>query len=341
FTETVPGGWTLTSVNCTGGACTNITDGVTINLASGDDVICTFNNTQLGSITIEKQTLPDGGTGFGFTSNIEAPNSFSLNDDQTMTFTNVLPGTYTITESSLPTDWDLTNISCSGSADVKIGTDSDFDLGDTGVTIDLGPGESATCTFTNEERAVPQAIISITKTVTPTNAAPGDTVEYTIEYGNLDLATLNNVVIVDDYDQTYIASIADFQETTSTGPPIFGTSPDDNGSQLRWPSLTGTVTLPAGASGSLTYKATLKGPSAFPPAGSTNIDNTATIYSDDTEPLSDDARVTVTTGPVVVGGTVVRVDKAAILAPWIALFVAIVVSVASLTRRRKQGIWIG
>jgi len=308
---------------------------------------CTFTNTaQPGSITIVKDADPDDGTDFDFSGHL---GDFTLDDAvpddvdgvSSSKISNNLPaGTYVITESSL-VGWDLTDISCSGDADVKIGTDSDFDPGDTSVTIDLGAGESATCTFTNEERAVPQAIIGITKTVTPTSAAPGDTVKYTIEYENPGGTTLHNVVIVDDYDQTYIASIADFQEITSTGPPIFGTSPDDNGSQLRWPNLTGTVTLPAGDSGSLTYKATLKGPSAFPPAGSTNIDNTATIDSDDTDPLSDDARVAVTTGPVVVGGMVVPVDKAAILAPWIALFVAIVVGAASLTRRRKQGIWIG
>jgi len=240
---------------------------------------CTFTNTaQPGSITIVKDADPDDGTDFDFSGHL---GDFTLDDAvpddvdgvSSSKISNNLPaGTYVITESSL-VGWDLTDISCSGDADVKIGTDSDFDPGDTSVTIDLGAGESATCTFTNEERAVPQAIIGITKTVTPTSAAPGDTVKYTIEYEN--------------------------------------------------------------------YKATLKGPSAFPPAGSTNIDNTATIDSDDTDPLSDDARVAVTTGPVVVGGMVVPVDKAAILAPWIALFVAIVVGAASLTRRRKQGIWIG
>jgi len=42
-----------------------------------------------------------------------------------------------------------------------------------------------------------------------------------------------------------------------------------------------------------------------------------------------------------VGGIIIPVNKLAILAPWIALFAAIVVGVAILMRRRKQGIWIG
>jgi len=252
---------------------------------------CTFNNTQLGSITIEKQTLPDGGIGFGFTDDIEAPNSFSLNDDQTKTFSNVLPGTYTITESSLPTDWDLTSIVCDDA-------NSTGDMPTATATIKLEAGETVTCTFTNEEPAVPQARIGITKTVTPTSAAPGDTVDYTIEYENPGGTTLNNVFIVDDPDENYIASVSHISDG--------GTYDDD---KISW---TIGILNALDSSGSVTYKATLKGASAFPPAGSTNIDNTATIYSDETEPLSDDARVTVTTGPVVVGGTVVPVDKAAI-----------------------------
>lgn len=45
--------------------------------------------------------------------------------------------------------------------------------------------------------------------------------------------------------------------------------------------------------------------------------------------------------PVPVGGIVIPVNKLEVLAPWMVLFAAIVVGVAILTRRRKQGIWIG
>ena len=290
------------------------------NGCKADDFV---NVTQFGCITVKKQTEPNGGTGFSFTgTGFPAGcslNSFTLDDDGQQSCDNLQAGTYVITESTLA-GWDLTNISCSGSATVKIGTDSDFDLGDTSVTIDLGPGESATCTFTNEEQIPPQAIIGITKTVNPTSAAPGDTVQYTIEYENPGDATLLNVIIVDDPDENYIASISNISDG--------GTY---DGDKITW----NIGTLNPLDSGSVTYKATLKGPSVFP-LGSTNIDNTATIDSDETEPLSDDARVTVTTGPVPVGGTVVPVDKTAVLARWLGLPAVLVAGIRWFTLRRYE-----
>ncbi len=51
-----------------------------------------------GTIVIMKATDPAGGTGFGFTDNIAVPNSFSLDDGGTKTFSNVFTDTYTVIE---------------------------------------------------------------------------------------------------------------------------------------------------------------------------------------------------------------------------------------------------
>jgi uncharacterized repeat protein (TIGR01451 family) len=325
-----PGTYKVREVGKAGWTCSYPTSGYhqeTFN--SGDSLTGNdFGNWQPGTITIEKQTEPDGGTGFDFTGTGFPTgcdlDSFTLDDDGQQSCANLEPGTYIITESDVA-DWDLTNISCSGDASVKFGDGTtfhdSFTLGDDSVQITLGAGQSATCTFTNEEQIPPQAIIGITKTVNPTSAAPGDTVEYTIEYVNPGTVTLHHVFIVDDPDENYIASISNISDG--------GTY---NADKITW----NIGTLNQSDNGSVTYKATLKGASAFPPAGSTNIDNTATIDSDETDPLSDDARVTVTTGPVVVGGTVVPVDKAAILAQWIALFAGIPFCAVILTRRKAQ-----
>ncbi|GAI20151.1 unnamed protein product, partial [marine sediment metagenome] len=137
ITETVPGGWTLTSVNCTGGTCTDITNGVSINLGAGENVTCTFNNTQLGSITIEKQTNPDGSTqSFNFTG---TPGSFNLSDGGSKTFSDLLPGTYNFTE-TVPGGWTLTSVNCTGGTCTNITN---------GVSINLASGENVTCTFTD------------------------------------------------------------------------------------------------------------------------------------------------------------------------------------------------
>lgn len=245
---------------------------------------CTFNNTQLGFITIKKQTLPDGGTDFWFTSNVGAVAGFRLDDDATLIFTNVLPGTYTITESSLPTGWDLTDISCSGSADVQIGTDSDFDLGDTSVTIDLGPGESATCTFRNERPFIPQAPeIHLTKTPDKSQAYVGDTIVYTYAVtipGNI---SLENITVNDNkcVSPTYQSGDANSNNWLEAGE--------------AWVYTCSHVVI-AGDNDPLVNTATARG-----------YDESGVPAEDD-----DDATVDILTGPVVVGGTVVPVDKAAI-----------------------------
>ena len=87
-----------------------------------------------GSIVITKATNPAGGTSFSFTDDIETPNSFTLDDGQSNTFNNVVPGVYAVSE-TVPVGWDLTAASC----------DDGSPLG----AIDLAPGETVTCTFTN------------------------------------------------------------------------------------------------------------------------------------------------------------------------------------------------
>jgi hypothetical protein len=68
-----------------------------------------------GTITIKKQTIPPGGTGFEFTDDIEAPNHFTLDHGGTKIFENVPEETYTITETNpavIPGGWILTSIVC-------------------------------------------------------------------------------------------------------------------------------------------------------------------------------------------------------------------------------------
>ncbi len=119
-----------------------------IHLDPGETVNCTFTNAQKGSITIEKVTDPPGGTGFAFTHTIQSPNSFSLDHDQRQTFTNVRPGTYTVTETDplvTPGGYDLTDLVC-----VETGTaNSTASVATRTATITFEVGEIVICTFTN------------------------------------------------------------------------------------------------------------------------------------------------------------------------------------------------
>jgi hypothetical protein len=68
-----------------------------------------------------------------------SPASFSLKNGESRTFANLTPhGGYSVAE-NVPSGWDLTGATCSDSSPVS--------------NIDLAPGETVTCTFTNRRRA--------------------------------------------------------------------------------------------------------------------------------------------------------------------------------------------
>jgi hypothetical protein len=70
-----------------------------------------------GTITIKKQTVPPGGTGFEFTDDIlpAGPFLFYLDDGEQRKFLQVPDGSYTITETNpavIPGGWILTSVVC-------------------------------------------------------------------------------------------------------------------------------------------------------------------------------------------------------------------------------------
>jgi len=187
-TETVPAGWQITGISCDDSQAPNSTftftnsitpggtdayeagdDTVNVTLAAGENVICSFENTQESSITIVKSVVGTGGT-FNFGSAALGP--FSLNpadnaSDQA-NFTNLLPiqGGYLVAETPVPAGYQLTDIACSGGGDVLIGSDDVFNPGDTGVTINLAPGEDVICTFQNTQLGS----ITVAKLTLPTGS---------------------------------------------------------------------------------------------------------------------------------------------------------------------------
>lgn len=96
----------------------------------------------LGSMTIVKQTLPDGDqTEFTFAGDVEA----ILSDGESATVGQLEPETYSATE-LVPEGWDLTDISCDDD-------DSTGDIGTGTATFNVAAGEDVICTFTNTQRA--------------------------------------------------------------------------------------------------------------------------------------------------------------------------------------------
>lgn len=130
--ETVPSGWTQVSNTCNN-----------ISIANGDSKVCTITNTKYSSLTIVKNAVPKSSQDFLFTTTGTGLSNFILDDDtdptysNTKVFSNLLPGTYSVTEGSI-NGWDLTSSICSN--------------GNNPGSITLNSGENVTCTFTNTQR---------------------------------------------------------------------------------------------------------------------------------------------------------------------------------------------
>ena len=134
--ETLPAGWHLGSIQCQHGpnSVVGIDYGANrayITLAAGDDVVCTFTNTNQGTITIVKDAMPADGRDFDFTlANDSFAEVFTLDDadpDDGDSYTDsksfTLPsGDYNVTE-VLPDGWHLDGIQCQHSSDSFVGID--------------------------------------------------------------------------------------------------------------------------------------------------------------------------------------------------------------------------
>ena len=121
-----------------------------------------INLTNCGRVIIHKQTLPDENpntTDFGYTKSFGTDpatgNTFTLKDDGTQTFNNVLFGSgYTVVEDVIPTNWALKSLDCSASTGV---TPS---INGATVTFDINADTDVLeCTYTNELQVGALAII--------------------------------------------------------------------------------------------------------------------------------------------------------------------------------------
>ncbi len=162
---------------------------IEVDLQPGKAANCTFTNTAApGSITVIKDAAPDHGQDFGFaqTGLVNETAAFDLDDDADNTLSNTKTyanrkdfGTKVISEDADVDHWTLTDIACTGDATVRIGLldqngvftlngeSADFEDGDNAVEIDLQPGKSASCTFTN---TADPASLSIVKDADPNHA---------------------------------------------------------------------------------------------------------------------------------------------------------------------------
>jgi hypothetical protein len=123
----------------------------TIQLAAGDTVTCTFENTQRGHIEIIKNTVNGNGVFPFTTTGGNGLSNFSLDTGLVNTDTTglieVKPGPYTVTEGALPLgNWSFTSLSCQASAGSSGAQDG---IDPKKANISVIPGGVVTCTYVN------------------------------------------------------------------------------------------------------------------------------------------------------------------------------------------------
>jgi len=153
------------------------------------------------------------------------------------------------------------------------------------VTATATDPNGNTSEFSNCIEVPSEPVLAINKEVQDLNggaALPGDTLLYTINYSNTGNAPATGVIITD----TYSISCTVISNVTTD---LNFTSFFSDTTRIRWPA-TGGIVLAAGASGSVSYRCTLD--DSFPD-GITNVNNTATIGSDQTTPPGDTETVQV------------------------------------------------
>ncbi len=266
ITETVPTGWDLTGLNCVGGATTS-TSGSTVNitLAPDENVTCTFENTKLATITIEKISIPtDDPQDFSFTATGPSPiANFQLDDDSTdgtlpdnRTFNNLKPGSYSITEGAVG-GWGLVGLTCT-----EDGTNNSS--GDTGArtaNINLEPGETVNCVFTNSQLST----IIIEKVSIPTNdpqdfdftaTGPSPIANFQLDDDSTDGALPDNRTFNNLTPGSYTiqeGAVTGWDLTTLTCNDPTGNSSGDTGTR------TATINVAAGETVSCTFENTKRG----------------------------------------------------------------------------------
>ncbi|KXK09405.1 MAG: Serine-aspartate repeat-containing protein F precursor [Microgenomates bacterium OLB23] len=113
-------------------------DDITLN--PGETVTCTFTNVARGSITVIKDVVPNDNTfwDFALKAGQQTVGSTSLADNGSHPFTNLVNGAYVLSEET--SELYTTDIDC-GAEGTATNQGS--------INLDLNPGESITCTYTN------------------------------------------------------------------------------------------------------------------------------------------------------------------------------------------------
>ena len=145
-------GFALTAIDCTSSDIARTFNkdvaarSASFGIAVGETITCTFTNTQQGKIIVKK-VCNDADTtqNFQFTSSFSGgPGTLKCGEEKTSN--SLAPGTYSVSE-DVPAGWILVSSTCDDESAPS--------------AINLGAGETVTCTFTNAKQ---RGAIKVTKT---------------------------------------------------------------------------------------------------------------------------------------------------------------------------------
>ena len=158
ITENAAAGWTLTALTCSGDSeaqTSLVTRTATVDVDSGEQVVCTYVNTRNASLTIVKDAVPNGAQDFDFdATGTGVSTDFDLDDDptsvalpQAITFplSGAQLGAKSVTETAVA-GWRLVSLTCTGDGEAQTS------LANRTATVDVDPGEAIVCTFVNSAR---------------------------------------------------------------------------------------------------------------------------------------------------------------------------------------------
>jgi len=195
------------------------------------------NISNCGTIKIHKVTENgDGNFGYTTTGGL-SPSTFNLSNGGTQTYgpDTVLPGNYTVKESTLPSGWTLKNLACTATGS---GTTVTPDLGSATASITMAPTGLVDCTYTNHANASPTISTTLSAstvnvgdsvhdsaTLAGATANAGGTVTYTVYSDNTctqnpvdaGTKTVANGVVPDSNDVTFNTAGTFFWQAVYSG----------------------------------------------------------------------------------------------------------------------------
>ena len=161
----------------------------TVTPVAGDDLTCTFSNARKPQLTLIKTVTNDnGGTqpATAWTLSATGPTSISgATGSAAVTQASVSPGTYTLSESTLPAGYSATPYSCAINGGVPA----------SGNGITLAMGDTAVCTIHNDDSN--ETDISIAKAATRDDVVSGGLVSFSLVARNLGPAAADGAVLRD------------------------------------------------------------------------------------------------------------------------------------------------